>query len=211
MKNVILIGPQGCGKGTQAQFLLRSFPFTYVEAGALIRSRASLYDKKSEIVHHLSSLKGVLLPDGVVMDMICDEIEENITSYGYLFDGFPRSLIQYQSLKEFLNEKKMKIECGIYIHISDTEAITRLGARRICKLCHKSYSALIEPERKTCSCGGELIQRDDDKPTAIAQRLREYHLHTAPLLESMKVDGILREINGEQSIDLISQEIEKHL
>jgi len=211
MLNIILIGPQGCGKGTQAQYILNTYKLTYIEAGAMIRTRAHLHDKKAEILNHLSSQKGILLPDGIVMDMVCDEIEENMSINGYLFDGFPRSTMQYTALSDFLAERKIKINIGLYIHISDEESIKRLGARRICEKCKKGYSLFLEPNRTVCACGGCLIKRQDDEPTAIAHRLDEFHKSTSPILQLMKNDGILKEINGEQSIDLISSEIQKYL
>lgn len=207
MLNIILIGPQGCGKGTQAHIILKKYGLSYIEAGAMIRKRALLHDKKSDILNHLVNQKGMLLPDGIVMDMVCDEIEELISPNGYLFDGFPRSSTQYQELKAYLLEKQIKINCGLYIHISDEEALKRLEGRRICELCKKGYSVFLEPDRKTCDCGGELKRRIDDEPAAIKQRLEEFHHHTSPILELMKKDGIFVEINGEQTIDEISSGI----
>ena len=209
--NIILIGPQGCGKGTQAQFILKKYGLTYVEAGAMIRARALLHDKKSEILNHLSSQKGVLLPDGIVMDMVCDEIEEKPAARGYLFDGFPRSVEQYISLKEYLLEKKLKINHGLYIHISDEEALKRLEGRRVCSVCKKGYSVFLEPDRSKCECDGALVKRVDDEPIAIRHRLEEFHKYTTPIIEFMKTDGILREINGEQAIENIFAEIQKQI
>jgi adenylate kinase len=211
MLTIILIGPQGCGKGTQAQFILKTYGLTYIEAGAMIRTRAHLHDKKAEILTHLSSQKGILLPDGIVMDMVCDEIEESPSEKGYLFDGFPRSVSQYESLKEFLQERNIKINAGIYIHISDEEAVKRLGSRRICEVCKKGYSVALEANRTKCDCGGLLVKRTDDEPAAIQHRLQEFHSHTSPILELMKKDGILVEINGEDTVEAISNEIQTSL
>ncbi len=208
MRTIILIGPQGCGKGTQAQFILKRYGLSYIEAGAMIRERALYHDKKSDILNHLVNQKGILLPDGIIMDMVCDELEEHPSDSGYLFDGFPRSTIQYQSLKEFLGERKMKLDAGIYIHISDDEALMRLSSRRICPLCKKGYSILLEPERVLCDCGGTLVKRIDDEPSAIKHRLEEFHTHTSPILLLMKKDGILKEINGEQTIEKIASDIQ---
>lgn len=211
MLNIILIGPQGCGKGTQAQFILQKYGLTYIEAGAMIRVRAHLHDKKAEILNHLSSQKGILLPDGIVMDMVCDELEETPSEKGYLFDGFPRSTSQYIALKEFLHERGIKIDVGLYIHISDEEAVSRLGTRRMCEVCKKGYSMALEPSRTACDCGGKLIKRVDDEPAAIRHRLEEFHKSTSPILDLMRGDGVLREINGEQPIEAISVEIQRKL
>jgi len=211
MLNIILIGPQGCGKGTQAQTILKNYGLAYIEAGAMIRERALFHDKKSDILDHLVNRKGILLPDGIVMDMICDELEERFNPHGYLFDGFPRSIIQYQALKEYLEEKQLKLHFGLYIHLSDEEAMKRLEGRRVCILCKKGYSIFLEPNRTTCDCGGELKKRIDDEPTAIKHRLEEFHKYTTPILQLMQNDGILREINGEQTIENISSDIQKQL
>ncbi|MCX6732998.1 MAG: nucleoside monophosphate kinase [Candidatus Roizmanbacteria bacterium] len=211
MLNIILIGPQGCGKGTQAQLILQKYGLIYIEAGAMIRQRALLHDKKSDILNHLVNQKGILLPDGIIMDMICDELDERVSMEGYLFDGFPRSVVQYQSLKEYLAEKQIKLNVGLYIHISDEEALKRLGGRRLCAVCKKGYSIFLEPQRTKCECGGELIKRIDDEPAAIKHRLEEFHNHTSPILQLMKSDDILKEINGEQSIEAIFLDIQKQL
>lgn len=211
MLTIILIGPQGCGKGTQAQLILQKYGLTYIEAGAMIRQRALFHDKKSDILNHLVNQKGVLLPDGIIMDMVCDELDERTAEKGYLFDGFPRSVVQYQSLKEYLSEKKIQLNVGLYIHISDDEALKRLEGRRLCSLCKKGYSIFLEPQRVKCDCGGDLVRRIDDEPAAIKRRLEEFHSHTSPILQIMKKDGILREINGEQPIDALFADIQKQL
>ena len=211
MINIILIGPQGCGKGTQAQGILSKYGQTYIEAGAMIRQQTLLQDKKSTILNHLVNQEGVLIPDGIIMDIVCDKIEKTPSPQGYLFDGFPRSIDQYISLKEYLAEKQIKLDAGIYIYISDEEAVKRLGGRRVCTVCKKSYSLFLEPERTICECGGELKKRVDDEPEAIQQRLNEFHSHTTPILKLMQEDKILIEINGEQSIEQISLDIQRHL
>jgi len=211
MINIILIGPQGCGKGTQAQAILKKYGLVYVEAGAMIRQQTLLHDKKSSILNHLVNQEGVLIPDGIIMDIVCDKIEETPSPQGYLFDGFPRSVEQYVSLKEYLAEKQIKLDAGIYIYISDEEAVKRLGGRRVCSLCKKSYSLFLEPGRTACDCGGALIKRVDDEPEAIRQRLNEFHSRTAPILKLMQEDKILLEINGEQSIEQISSDIQNNL
>lgn len=211
MLNVILIGPQGCGKGTQAERLVRQFYLTHIEAGGMIRARAEIHDKKAAIIDHLVNKKGELLPDGIVLDMICDEMEENPSETGYLFDGFPRTPQQYQALKEVLEEKGLALSHGLYITISEEESLKRLGSRRLCQKCHKGYSLILEPTRQACDCGGKLLRRVDDEPQAIKKRLSLFHQSTQPILELMKQDGILVEINGEQSIEAIFEEIRKRL
>lgn len=211
MLNVILIGPQGSGKGTQAQLLTEEFGLKHIEMGLLIRRRTQQHNNKSAIIDHLVNKKGMLLPDGIVLDMLYDELEEQPSKQGYLFDGFPRTVKQYQALKEFLKEKGLKLNLALYLNISDDEAIKRLGVRKICRLCKKVYSQKLEPERVTCDCGGTLIKRADDESLAISSRLAAFHQHTQPILIMMKNDGVLREINGEQTIENIFIDIKKEL
>ena len=210
MFNVILIGPQGSGKGTQADMIVKEFGLKHIEIGSIIRQRAQRHDKKSEIIDHLVNQKGILLPDGIVLGMVYDELEEQLSRQGYLFDGFPRTVEQYKALKEYFKEKGLKLNIALYLDISDKEAMKRLAARRICSVCKKGYSRLLEPEKDTCDCGGALIKRTDDKPSAILPRLAAFHKHTLPTLNMMKNDGVLRKINGEQSIKNIYKDIRKH-
>lgn len=211
MLNVILIGPQGSGKGTQAQLIIKEFGLKHIEAGSLIRRRAEKHDKKSVIIDHLVNKKGILLPDGIVLDMIYNELEEFPSTQGYLFDGFPRTVIQYQALKEFFQNKGLKLNIVLYLYISDKETIKRLATRRICKLCKKGYSLRLELKRIVCDCGGKLVRRIDDKPSAIMSRLKAFHQHTSAILKLMKKDAILKQINGEQSIENIYLIIRKQL
>jgi len=211
MLNVILIGPQGSGKGTQAQLIAKEFGLKHIEMGLLIRCRVQQHNNKSAIIDHLVNKKGMLLPDGIVLDMIYDELKEQPNKQGYLFDGFPRTVKQYQALKEFLKEKGLKLNVALYFNISDDEAMKRLGVRKICRLCKKVYSQQLEPERVTCDCGGALIKRADDESLTISSRLAAFHQHTKPILMMMKKDGVFREINGEQTIENIFIDIKKQL
>lgn len=211
MLNLVLMGPQGSGKGTQAEKIVTEYGLVQIEAGALIRKRAKFNDKKADIIDHLANKKGQLLPDGVVLGMIYEEVGEVKSSKGYLFDGFPRSVKQYEALKGLLEDKGMKLTAALYLGISDEEAKKRLGSRRLCEVCHLGYSLLLEPNRKMCTCGGNLIRRSDDEPEAISRRLDAFHFSTQPILDIMKQDGVLAEINGEQPIDLIYKEIKQKI
>lgn len=211
MLNLILIGPQGSGKGTQAQNIIDHYKLHHIEAGRLIRDRAEKHDKKAEIIDHLANQKGQLLPDGVVLDMIYDELEETDVDKGYLFDGFPRTTQQYQALKDLLEDQNQSLSAVIYLHISDEESVKRLTNRRICQKCHKGYSLLLEPDRTACDCGGELKKRPDDEPQAIKNRLELFHQTTQPILDLAEKDNLLIKINGEQDIDAIFEEITSHL
>jgi adenylate kinase len=211
MLNVVLIGQQGSGKGTQAERMVQDYGLAHIEAGALIRKRAEKHDRKAEIIDHLANKKGQLLPDGIVLEMIYQELAERVTEKGYLFDGFPRTAAQYLAFTELLAKKGWKLKAGVYLRISDEETMRRLEARRLCEVCQKGYSLLWEPDREKCDCGGNLIKRSDDTPEAIRQRLGTFHDITQPVLDYMKEDKVLVEINGGQAVDQVYEEIKRAL
>jgi adenylate kinase len=207
MLNLLLIGPQGSGKGTQAEKIVEQYKLTHLEMGALIRTRAKVHDKKAEIIDHLANKKGLLLPDGIVLDMISDELTDKSSESGYLFDGFPRTENQYQALKQLLSQKNLNLSGAIYLLISDAESVKRLASRRICEKCGKGYSVLLEPNRKICDCTGKLITRADDAEDAIKRRLNLFHESTEPILRLLKQDNLLININGEQTVEKITIDI----
>jgi adenylate kinase len=210
MKNIFIIGPQGSGKGTQAEMIVQEYGLTHIETGSMIRRRAELHDRKSELIDHLANKKGVLLPDGIVLGMIEDELAEKKNDKGYLFDGFPRTTKQYEAFKDVMKEKGYSCDAVLYLSVDDEEAIHRLTARRLCRICRRGYSLLSEPTRTTCQCGGLLAIRADDEAPTIARRLSFYHMMTEPILELMRKDGILFEINGQQDAKKIFEDI-KHV
>lgn len=211
MKNIILIGPQGSGKGTQANNIIHDYDVHHIEMGELIRARADEHDKKGEIIDHLANKKGILLPDGVILDMIIGELEEHPNDNGYLFDGFPRTTQQFDALHKVLDEKNMTITHAFYLHISDEVALHRLSHRYICATCHKSIAITDNNVSMICACGGELIKRSDDNPKAIQTRLSSFHKNTEPILEKLKSHGLLTTINAEQTIDKVYEEIRSYL
>jgi adenylate kinase len=211
MLNLIIIGPQGSGKGTQAENILSEYHLIHIESGALIRARAKLHDKKAEIIDHLANKKGQLLPDGIVLDMITDEIMENKNGAGFLFDGFPRTVNQYQAMLQLFSSEDLLLTAVLYLSISDDEAIKRLQSRRICMVCGKSSSILSDANNRLCNCGGKLIIRPDDNRDAILKRLNLFHANTEPVLSMMEKDGVLIKINGEKQVEKIFLDIKQQL
>lgn len=206
--NLLLIGPQGSGKGTQAEKLVGQYHLRHLEMGDLIRKQSHQHSHKAAIIDHLANQKGQLLPDGIVLDLVIDYLEKN----GYdnlLFDGFPRTVKQYQALKEILSAHPLN--AAVYLQIPDDVAVKRLSARRICTQCSKSFSAIREPHRQTCDCGGKLHQRPDDQPKAIQRRLQAFHQSTQPILDILDQDGILIKVDGVGSIDEVFTRITQQL
>jgi adenylate kinase len=157
--------------------------------------------------------KGVLVPDDVTIKMVMEWIDEHEEQGGYLLDGFPRTLPQAETLDNAL-EGKGGIDRAINIKVSEGELVRRLGGRLICRNCQTAYHKEFAPPQseKVCDeCGGELYQRDDDKPEAVRTRFQVYTEETAPLVGYYREAAILREVNGEQSIDEVSEALAEAL
>src|SRR3989344_5330248 len=185
--NLVILGPQGSGKGTQAELLISKYGMNYVDMGRILRS-----------VHQLKEFvdKGELVPDELVRTIAWDHINKQDKSKGFLFDGYPRSVPQYEYLQDMLRRFGKKIDKVIWLDISEVESIRRLSARRTCEKCGEIYNSITRPPQKpdVCDkCGGKLVQRKDDTPEAIKRRLQLYHEQTRPILDKARDEGILLE------------------
>ncbi len=164
-------------------------------------------------IDKIMNQKGKLLPAGIVFSLMSEQLEEKVPERkNILFDGYPRSIKQYEMLKDWLGEKRTEINHVVLLEISENESIKRLSARRICEKCGTIYNLITNPPpEEGCECGGKLIQRSDDNPEAIKQRLSEYKKTTESLVEIFKKDGILIEVDGERPIDTIFEDILKRI
>lgn len=209
--NIIILGPQGSGKGTQAQLLRDHFGLFYLEAGSFLREVA----RKNKRIDELINKKGELLPDEEVFELITKYLEkEKPNRENILFDGFPRSLRQYELLKGWLKKCNKKVDYAIFLDVSEAESIKRLSARRVCLKCAKVYNLVTNPPNNAfgkCECGGDLIRREDDNPEIIAKRLKLYKEKTKPLLEVLKKEKILVNVDGERPVDVIFEDIVQKL
>lgn len=204
--NILLIGPQGSGKGTQAEILLKTSGLTYVEMGGMLREAA----KTNQIIDKMMS-EGKLIPDDVSLSLVIDKIGKEIPNKeNILFDGFPRSVAQYEMLSKWLLEFGKKIDVAVLIDIPDEESIKRLSARRKCGECGRIWNLVTSPKPPTsdkCECGGDLIQRKDDTPDAIRVRLEAYHTTTDKLVNLLNEKGILLKVDGTKSIEEVTKDI----
>ncbi len=207
--NIIILGPQGSGKGTQAKKLSDKLGLTIAEAGRLIRKASESDPKISEIINQ----KGQLIPAEDAFRLITTFLEEkDAKAVNFLLDGYPRSIRQYELLKEWLLKKNTKIDLVIFLNISEEETVKRLSARRVCEECGTNYNLITNPPlNEGCECGGKLIQREDDKSEAINKRLAEYKKRTEPVIDIYRKEGILEEVDGERPIEVIFEDILKRI
>ena len=206
--NLLLYGPPGAGKGTQALLLSERQNLTRLSTGDLLRhavTKLTPLGKKAKAYIE----KGDLVPDEIVISLIQKELEKTIREKksGFLLDGFPRTLVQAESLDKTLEEKKMKVETVLVFKVSDEELIERLAGRRVCKDCNAIYHVKSH-HKKTCShCEGLLIQREDDQKEAIQKRLNIYKEKMESLVLFYKKICNVLEINGEGSVEDVYDKI----
>ncbi len=200
--NICILGPQGSGKGTQASMLAQKYSLFYFDAGRFLRELAKTRPDIDEIINK----RGELLDDDQMFKLMQTDLEGHGLFDNLLFDGFPRSIKQFELLDSYLESKDKKIDFVILINISDDEAVRRLSARRIDQKTGKIYNLITNPPPSDIK-QADLTQRQDDIPDAIKQRLSMYHSSTQPLVDYLKQNNLLVEVNGERPIDEIQNEI----
>lgn len=200
---LILMGPPGCGKGTQGKKIEALYRVPQLSTGDMLR--AAIRDG-APVGHKAKGFmdRGELVPDGVIIDIMRERLAAPDCAGGYILDGFPRTIEQAKALDGLLVENGQRLLAAISLDVSDEEVVARLSGRRQCKACGTGYHLLFNRSRKDgiCdACGGELYQRDDDSESTVRERLRVYNRQTAPLLDYYGRQGILRRIPGAGSID----------
>ena len=196
--NLILFGPPGAGKGTQAERLRGDFPLAYIATGDMLRQNVKdateLGIKAKEYMDN-----GDLVPDDVIVAMAAARLDEGDAQDGFILDGFPRTLDQARALDEQLAQMGRQVTAVLLIDVPDEEVIRRLSGRRVCVKAGHNYHVEFDPPKHDDVCdqdGSRLIQRDDDQPEVIRNRLRVYHEKTKPLVDFYDERGLLRRIDG---------------
>jgi adenylate kinase len=194
--NLILLGPPGAGKGTQAARLRDDFGLAYIATGELLREHvAQGTELGAQAKRYMDD--GALVPDDLVIAMIFDKVEEQGDD-GFLLDGFPRNLTQADALAEELERRGRRLTAALLIDVPDDVVIERLSGRRQCSNGHLYHVTYDPPKHDAVcdQCGKPLRQRDDDRPEVIAKRLNTYHEQTEPLIDYYEGQGLLRRFDG---------------
>jgi adenylate kinase len=210
---LVLLGPPGAGKGTQAEVLVVKLNIPHISTGDIFRQAikdgTGLGKKAKEFMD-----AGKLVPDEVTVGIVRERICQKDCVPGFLLDGFPRTVIQAEALDGILKELNTGLDAVINIEVPKEKLISRLTGRRVCKGCGTTYHIAFNPPKNdgVCNkCGGELHQRADDTEETVLNRLNVYEKQTAPLIEYYSEQDLLKRINGDRPIDEVLGEIEESL
>jgi len=210
---IVLFGPPGAGKGTQAERISREMGIPHIATGDMFREAVA---KGTELGRKAQEYmrRGELVPDEIVNEMVRERISMPDCSRGFILDGYPRTVNQAKALDEMLAEMGRKVDVVLNLSVSDDEVVKRLSYRRICRRCGAIYHLINNPPRRegVCDrCGGELYQREDDREEVIRRRLRVYYEQTEPVLRYYAERGILRDIDGNGTVDEVWERVKKAL
>lgn len=203
---LVLLGPPGAGKGTQAVKLSEKLGVPQISTGdifrAAVKDGTELGQKAQKYME-----AGELVPDSIVVGIVRERLKEPDCQNGFVLDGFPRTLPQAEALTSVLDSLGRELDAVLYLKLDDDSVIDRITGRRVCRQCGATYHVKFDPpaaEGKCDACGGQLEQRDDDKEETVRERLRVYHEQTAPLISYYENQGLLCPVAAEGSIEEVT-------
>jgi adenylate kinase len=203
---IVLVGPPGAGKGTQAQFIASHLAVPNISTGDIFRANVSrgtpLGQKAREYMD-----RGDLVPDEVTIAMVRDRLAEDDAQEGFLLDGFPRNVAQAQTLEKIMDEWDANLDIVLELVVDEDEVVRRLSGRRTCSRCGRIWHVLFDDKRDDIcdDCGGRLFQRDDDKEEVVRHRLEVYQEQTAPLVSFYADEGILVGIDATGPVEEVTE------
>ncbi len=209
MKKLVLLGPPGAGKGTQATRIATKYNIPHISTGDIFRSNVKagtpLGVKAKEYMD-----KGLLVPDELVCDLVADRVSGEDCANGYLLDGFPRTVYQAEHFDAFLKERGEELDTVLDIEVSEDILLPRMMGRRVCRTCGKPYHVDAMPPKQegVCDvCGGEVYQRDDDREETVRNRFNVYREQTSPLVDYYCGSGKLTRVDGAAVPDEVFERI----
>jgi len=206
---MVLLGAPGAGKGTQAAILAIGHDVAHIASGDLFRKHLGEGTELGKLAKSFMD-KGKLVPDDVTIKMVLERIAEPDAQHGYVLDGFPRTLPQAQALDVALEGRGQRLDVTPLIEVDTEELVQRLAGRWVCRWCQSPYHEHTAPPKQAGVCdkdGGELYQRDDDKPEVVRARLQTYEGLTAPLADYYESQRKLVRVNGHQDVDQVTQDL----
>ena len=209
MAYIVMLGPPGAGKGTQAANLAEATGQVHVATGDMFRENVRGGTELGVLAKSYMD-RGELVPDNVTISMLLERLGRPDAAAGALFDGFPRTVEQAGALDAALSERDSAISVALLIDVAEEEILRRLGGRWSCADCGAVFHEVFNPpktERKCDACSNDLMQRDDDQPEAISRRLRVYEEQTAPLIQFYEQQGKLVRVDGEQPPDVVGADL----
>lgn len=208
--NIVVLGPQGSGKGTQAEMLAQKFNLEHIDMGKSLREVALLDTPLGKEIHQIINVKKELVSDKILKAVLHVKLESLSREQGIVFDGVPRNVQQAQYFEEALLEFGRKIDKILILNLSEEESVKRVSKRRICSECKTIYilGKDIKSENEACpKCKGKIITRPDDSKEGVKKRLGIFNKETIPMAELFRKRGIVEEINGDQSVEKVFEEI----
>lgn len=207
--NLVLFGPPGAGKGTQAQFLVEQFRIPQISTGDMLRAAVKAGTSLGKQAQQIMQ-QGGLVSDEIVLGIVAERLAETDCDNGFILDGFPRTVPQADALESILDKTKKIIDHVISLEVDTDELVARLSGRRSCSVCGKGFHVIFDPPAVSgiCdACGASLIQREDDREETVRNRLVVYHQQTSPLESYYREKNLLRSITGTGAIAEVQQRI----
>ena len=210
---IIMLGAPGAGKGTQADMITKKYNVPHISTGDIFRANIKNGTELGKKAKGYMD-QGLLVPDSLVVDLVIDRIHQDDCKEGYVLDGLPRTIPQAEALDAALAAENEEIDAAIDVEVPDDNIVNRMSGRRACLKCGATYHIVYnapETEGVCDNCGSELVQREDDKPETVLNRLSVYHKETQPLIDYYNQKGKVAEIDGTQDLNAVFADIEKVL